>query len=81
MRGLVQAYASIKNTNGLQSVAAKLGDYPRLGKSAAAAIPGAELVELDGVGHVPQVEAFDRTIAALRRFLAAPITAPRSPSR
>jgi pimeloyl-ACP methyl ester carboxylesterase len=63
------------------AVAAKLGDYPALGKHAAAAIPGAELVELDGVGHVPQVEAFDRTMAPLRRFLAAPAAARRSPPR
>ena len=49
----------------------ELGNYPVLGRRAAAAIPGAELVELDGVGHVPQVEAFGRTMAALRRFLAS----------
>jgi len=58
--------------------AAKLGDYPALGRRAAAAIPGAELVELDGVGHVPQVEDFDRTLRALRRFLAR---APAARSR
>jgi pimeloyl-ACP methyl ester carboxylesterase len=52
------------------AVAARLGDYPALGRRAAAAIRGAELVELDGVGHVPQVEAFGRTMTALRRFLA-----------
>jgi pimeloyl-ACP methyl ester carboxylesterase len=51
-------------------VAATLGDYTTLGKTAAAAIPGAELVELGDVGHVPQYEAFDRYIAALKRFLA-----------
>ena len=56
--------------------AARLGDYPSLGRRAAAAIPGAELVEIEGAGHLPQVEAFDRTIAALRRFLARP---PRRP--
>jgi pimeloyl-ACP methyl ester carboxylesterase len=36
------------------------------------AIPGSELVELDGVGHVPQVEAFDRFRAALLHCLATP---------
>jgi len=63
------------------AVAARLGDYPALGRRAAAAIPGAELVELDGVGHVPQVEAFGRTMSALRRFLARPSRrlAPRRP--
>lgn len=49
-------------------VAAKLGDYAALGKRAAAAIPGAKLVELAGVGHLPQVEAFDRYTAALAKF-------------
>jgi pimeloyl-ACP methyl ester carboxylesterase len=51
------------------AVAATLGDYTTLGKQAAAAIPGAELVELDDVGHVPQYEAFERYIEALRGFL------------
>ena len=51
-------------------VAATLGDYSVLGKQAAAAIPNAALAELDGVGHVPQYEAFDRYIAALKAFLA-----------
>ncbi len=50
--------------------AAELGNYPVLGRRAAAAIPGAELVALEGVGHVPQVEAFGRTMSALRRFLS-----------
>jgi pimeloyl-ACP methyl ester carboxylesterase len=50
-------------------VAATLGDYTTLGKRARAAIPNAELVELEGVGHMPQVEAFDRYSAALLAFL------------
>ncbi|HKE15308.1 MAG TPA: hypothetical protein VKB80_10605, partial [Kofleriaceae bacterium] len=45
-------------------------NYPELGRRAAAAIPRAELVEIEGVGHIPQVEAFDRTMGALRAFLA-----------
>lgn len=52
-----------------KDVAATLGDYPALGKKTAAAIPGAKLVELAGVGHMPQVEAFDAYIEALGRFL------------
>lgn len=51
-------------------IAATLGDYTRLGTTAAAAIPGAALVELHDVGHVPQYEAFDRYIDALKRFLS-----------
>lgn len=50
-------------------VAAKLGNYEQLGKRAAAAIPKAKLVELPGVGHMPQVEAFDQYSAALLSFL------------
>lgn len=52
-----------------KEVAATLGDYPALGKKAAAAIPGATLIELPGVGHMPQVEAFDAYAQALARFL------------
>jgi len=52
-----------------KDVAAKLGDYPALGKKAAAAIPGARLVEIPGVGHLPQVEAFDVYSRALVEFL------------
>jgi len=46
-------------------VAARLGDYPALGKRAAAAIPGATLVEFADLGHSPQVEAPERFNAAL----------------
>jgi pimeloyl-ACP methyl ester carboxylesterase len=50
-------------------VAAKLGDYSQLGKRAHAAIPASRLVELPGVGHLPQVEAFDAYSRALSEFL------------
>ncbi len=46
-------------------LAARLGDYPALGRRAAAAIPGATLVEFDDLGHSPQVEAPDRFNVAL----------------
>lgn len=51
-------------------VAQTLGQYEVLGKQTAAAITGAQLVELAGVGHMPQVEAYDAYIAALTGFLA-----------
>jgi pimeloyl-ACP methyl ester carboxylesterase len=51
-------------------VAKMLGDYPALGKQAAASIQGATLVELAGVGHLPQVEAWARYRDALLGFLA-----------
>ena len=50
-------------------VAATLGHYEVLGKQTAAAIPGARLVELAGIGHLPQVEAFDAYLRALSGFL------------
>ena len=52
-----------------KELAATLGNYPVLGKAAAAAIPGAKLVEIPGVGHLPQVEAFDAYAQALTQFL------------
>jgi pimeloyl-ACP methyl ester carboxylesterase len=53
-------------------VRARLGNYPVLGRSAARAIPGAKRVELSGVGHMPQVEDFERYIGALKDFLRTP---------
>lgn len=50
-------------------VAAKLGDYTQLGKRAHTAIPGSRLIELPGVGHLPQVEAFDAYSRAISDFL------------
>ncbi|MET9548954.1 hypothetical protein ABZY36_27120 [Streptomyces sp. NPDC006627] len=50
---------------------AKLGNYPVPGKRAAAAIPGARLVECDAAGHLPHLERgarFEReALAFLRR--------------
>lgn len=46
-----------------------MGDYGTLGKRTRDRIPGAALVELPGVGHVPQVEAFPAYLEALVGFL------------
>lgn len=46
-----------------------LGRYELLGKKAQAAIPGAKLIEIEGVGHIPQLEAWDRYVEALTGFL------------
>lgn len=46
-------------------IRAKLGDYPVLGRRAAAAIPGAKLVEFAELGHSPQVQDPERFNAAL----------------
>ena len=50
-------------------VQSRLGNYPKLGRDTAAAIPGAKLVELEGLGHMPQIEAFGRFIEPLTTFL------------
>lgn len=49
--------------------AKQLGQYQNLGKRAAKMLPNAKLVEIEGVGHLPQVEAFDTYINALTGFL------------
>ena len=51
-------------------LARRLGDYPALGRRAAAAIPSATLVEFADLGHSPQVEAPARFNAALLTALA-----------
>ncbi|RCS22203.1 alpha/beta hydrolase [Phyllobacterium salinisoli] len=50
-------------------IAKRLGNYPELGRKAAAAIPNARLVEFPDLGHSPQVEAPDRFHEALLREL------------
>lgn len=46
-----------------------LGQYPQLGRAAARDIPGAKLVELDNVGHIPHLESPRRFHDALLDFL------------
>jgi pimeloyl-ACP methyl ester carboxylesterase len=53
------------------ALAQRLGDYPSLGRQAAAAIPGARLVEFADLGHSPQVEDPQRFNRALLDALAA----------
>ncbi len=52
-----------------EDVRKTLGNYPELGKLTHEKIKGSQLVELDGVGHVPHIEAFDKFIHALLEFL------------
>jgi pimeloyl-ACP methyl ester carboxylesterase len=52
-----------------EDVRKTMGNYPLLGREAAAAIKGAQLVELDNVGHLPHIEAFNRFIKPLIDFL------------
>jgi pimeloyl-ACP methyl ester carboxylesterase len=42
-----------------------------VGRALAAALPNAELLELDGVGHVPTMTRPDEVVAAIRRFVAS----------
>ena len=48
---------------------ATMGQYQELGKTTAERIPGAEFVELEGVGHLPHIEAYDRFIGPLTRWI------------
>jgi len=52
-----------------EDVRKTLGNYPELGKWTHEKIKGSQLVELDGVGHVPHIETFDRFIQPLLDFL------------
>lgn len=47
----------------------KVGQYPELGRKTAQAIPGAKLVEIPQVGHLPQFEAPERFHQELLDFL------------
>jgi pimeloyl-ACP methyl ester carboxylesterase len=54
------------------SIRPSLGDYPVLGKAAAAQIPHATLVEFPDLGHAPQIQATDVFNKALLDGLHAP---------
>ena len=56
-------------------VKARIGHYDQLGPAIAATIPGARLVEFEGLGHAPQVqapEAFDRRLLEVLATVTAP---------
>ena len=46
-----------------------MGNYPELGRHTKAKIPDSELVEMEGIGHLPHIESFDRFIKPLLLFL------------
>ncbi|MEJ8757451.1 alpha/beta hydrolase [Pontibacter sp. H259] len=52
-----------------KEIAATMGNYPQLGKDTAKKIKNSTLVELEGVGHMPHIEAFDKFINPLLTFL------------
>jgi pimeloyl-ACP methyl ester carboxylesterase len=60
---------AIGKQNVPEAIRAGLGQYQLLGKTTQQKIAGAELVELNDVGHLPHIEAFDRFIAPFISFL------------
>lgn len=52
-----------------EDVAKTMGLYNELGKKTKDAIPNAQLVELEGIGHLPHIEDFDSFINSLIVFL------------
>lgn len=52
-----------------QEVRETMGYYPELGKLTKAKIPNSELIEIEGIGHLPHIESFDRFIKPLLTFL------------
>ncbi|CAH1002365.1 2-succinyl-6-hydroxy-2, 4-cyclohexadiene-1-carboxylate synthase [Neolewinella maritima] len=52
------------------AVAETMGRYDRLGRTITDKIPGARLLELAGLGHLPHIEDFDRFAAALEQALS-----------
>jgi pimeloyl-ACP methyl ester carboxylesterase len=54
-----------------EEVLKTLGQYPQLGKEAARDIPGAHLVELNNVGHIPHLEVPARFHQSLLNFLSS----------
>jgi pimeloyl-ACP methyl ester carboxylesterase len=54
------------------SIRATLGNYPVIGKAAAAQIPHANLIEFPDLGHAPQIQAPDVFNRALLGGMRAP---------
>ncbi|RAJ85572.1 pimeloyl-ACP methyl ester carboxylesterase [Chitinophaga dinghuensis] len=52
-----------------EEVRKTMGNYPELGRNAARRIPNAQLVPIDGVGHLPHIEAYTQFIKPLLEFL------------
>ena len=50
-------------------VRATMGNYPELGRKTHQEIKGSQLVEIDNIGHLPHIEAFDQFIEPLVKFL------------
>ncbi|WP_449399607.1 hypothetical protein [Chryseobacterium wanjuense] len=46
-----------------------MGRYQELGKKTQQQIPGSKLVEIENVGHLPHIEAYDKFWNALYDFI------------
>ena len=55
-----------------EEIAKTMGNYPELGKRTSREIPNAKLVELQGIGHIPHIEAFDQFFNPFIAFLQTP---------
>jgi pimeloyl-ACP methyl ester carboxylesterase len=60
-------------------LAAQLGNFPKIGRAAAQAIPLGQFVEIENAGHIPHLEQPAQFYAAIEHFLAQP-AAPASAS-
>ena len=69
---LIESLAALRRERGMSQteVAARMGDYPALGKAAARRIHGARLFEIAEAGHLPQVDSFQKYVRALLEFIA-----------
>ncbi|CAA6804646.1 MAG: 2-hydroxy-6-oxo-6-phenylhexa-2,4-dienoate hydrolase (EC [uncultured Sulfurovum sp.] len=47
-----------------------MGDYPKLGVQTQKSIPNSQLLELDGIGHMPHIEDFDTFIKNVLIFFS-----------
>ena len=52
-----------------EEVRKTMGNYPELGRATAEKIPDATLVEINNIGHLPHIEAFDQFIEPFVNFL------------
>lgn len=52
-----------------EEVRKTMGNYPELGRKTHEQIKNSQLVEIEGIGHLPHIEAFDRFISPLLKFL------------
>jgi pimeloyl-ACP methyl ester carboxylesterase len=60
---------ALGKANASETAKKLLGNYPELGKLAAKRIPNSQLVPIEGVGHLPHIEAYTKFITPIVSFL------------